>query len=92
MKITNVLNITEDVLIVGGVAIGISQIESILGITLLAVQLCLIIYKGVALIVKHIKNKDYKSAIKQGEQTLEDVKDTLEKSGIVNKENGKDSK
>lgn len=74
----NVLNILEDVTIVGGVAIGISTIETILGIIILAIQLCLILYKGIMKIIELVKKKKYDEiddALEETKDQLEDLKD-----------------
>lgn len=74
----NVLNILEDVTIVGGVAIGISTIETILGIIILAIQLCLILYKGIRKIIELVKKKKYDEiddALEETKDQLEDLKD-----------------
>lgn len=56
MKIDKV----NDALIVLGAYIGLSQIETILGVIILSFQILLIIYKGVFKIIEKIKNKQYK--------------------------------
>ena len=74
----NVLNILEDVTIVGGVAIGISTIETILGIIILSVQLAIILYKGIRKIIELVKQKKYDEiddALKKTKDQLEDLKD-----------------
>ena len=87
MKLNNVINITEDVLIVGGVAVGVAQIETILGIVLLSVQLLIILYKGISLIIKHVKNKDYNSAVDQAKDTINKIEETIDNSNVI-KNNG----
>ena len=87
MKLNNVINITEDVLIVGGVAVGVAQIETILGIVLLSVQLLIILYKGLSLIIKHVKNKDYNSAVDQAKDTIDKIEETIDNSSVI-KNNG----
>ena len=74
----NVLNILEDVTIVGSVAIGISTIETILGIIILSVQLAIILYKGIRKIIELVKNKKYDEiddALNETKDQLEDLKD-----------------
>ena len=74
----NVLNILEDVTIVGGVAIGISTIETILGIIILSVQLAIILYKGIRKIIELVKQKKYDEiddALNKTKDQLEDLKD-----------------
>ena len=70
------LNIVEDVLIGSGLVVGISlvDIQTILGIIILAVQVCLILFKGGKRIYDAIKKKDTKEI----ENALEDTKDALE--------------
>ena len=56
--------IFEDALIVFGVALSVDMIKSILGIILLVIQICLILYKGIRLAYKHAKDKNYQEVIK----------------------------
>ena len=70
----NVLNILEDATIVGGVAVGLSTIQTILGIIILSVQVVLILYKGIRKIVELVKKKKYDEI----DDALEDTKDQLE--------------
>ena len=74
----NVLNILEDATIVGGVAIGLSTIQTILGIIILSVQVILILYKGIMKIVELVKKKKYDEiddALEETKDQLEDLKD-----------------
>ena len=75
----NAIEGVEDVCIVLGVAISLDQIETIFGIVLLSIQIGLILWKGINLIYKHIKNKDYKQAIEQAQKTANDIKDVVDK-------------
>lgn len=74
----NVLNILEDVTIAGGVAIGISTIETILGIIILSVQILIILYKAIMKIIELVKKKKYDEiddALEETKDQLEDLKD-----------------
>lgn len=71
----NVTNILEDVSIVFGVTIGVTQIESILGIIILVFQIVLILYKGTRKIIEKIKKKDLDGI----EEDLKETTDELEK-------------
>lgn len=74
----NVLNILEDATIVGGVAVGLSTIQTILGIIILSVQVILILYKGIRKIVELVKKKKYDEiddALEKTKDQLEDLKD-----------------
>lgn len=77
----------ENLTVVIGTALGLSQIETILGIIILCVQLVIIIYKGIYLIVKHIKNKEYGAVIND----LENISESLEdiKKDVKGDDNGK---
>ena len=75
----NAIEGVEDVCIVLGVAISLDQIETIFGIVLLSIQIGLILWKGINLIYKHVKNKDYKQAIEQVQKTTNDIKDVVDK-------------
>ena len=79
----NVLNILEDVTIAGGVAIGISTIETILGIIILSVQILIILYKAITKIIELVKKKKYDEI----DDALEETKDQLE--DLKDKTNGK---
>ena len=68
-----VLNITEDVLIVCGVAISLQQIYTIFGIVLLAIQICLIIAKGIIKVYQHIKTKKLEEAVKDIEEAQSEI-------------------
>ncbi len=70
----NVLNILEDATIVGGVAIGLSTIQTILGIIILSVQVILILYKGIRKIIDLVQKKKYDEI----DDALEETKDQLE--------------
>lgn len=76
-------NLIEDGLIVGGVAISLPMIQSILGIIILSFQVVLILYKGISRIVKAIKNKNPKEL----EDALNDTKGELE--NLKDKTDGK---
>ena len=82
MKHVN-LNVLEDVLIVGGTAISLSMIQTILGIIILSVQIILILWKAGLRIYKAIKNKK----VDDVDDALEDAKGELE--SLKNKTNGK---
>ena len=75
----NVTEIVEDAMICFGVVISIDQIESILGIVILSFEICWILWKGISRIIKHVKNKDYKSAIEETQNTLEDINNVVDK-------------
>ena len=71
--------VTEDALIVMGVAIGLDQIESVLGIVILSIQIALILFKGGKLVYNKIKNKDYTGAIETVKDTVDKVEDNVKK-------------
>lgn len=77
------INVLEDVLIAGGVAISLPMIESILGIIILSVQVCLILWKAGKKIYQAIKNKKYDEI----DDTLKETQDQLE--DLKGKEDGK---
>ena len=72
--LNNKINIFEDVLIIGGISISITMIQSILGIIILSFQIALILYKGIRNLVKLIKGKEYDKV----EETLKDTTEQLE--------------
>lgn len=81
------LNRIENLTVAIGTALGLSQIETILGIIILCFQLVIILYKGIYLIVKHIKNKNFGAVI----DDLENISESLDdiKKEVKGDENGK---
>lgn len=73
------LNTLLDISIGGGIVISLIDIQTYLGIGILAIQLILLITKGIIAIVKHVKNKNYDEAIKTIEKTNEDLTKLAEK-------------
>jgi len=76
----NKLEIVDDVLIVFGVALSIDQIKTILGIILLSVQIILILYKGIKILIGHIKKKDYNEAVKTVNDITRQIQDAIDKT------------
>ena len=62
-----------------GVTIGLSQIQTILGIVVLTFQCVLIIYKCVRNIIKHVKEKDADGVQKDLEETIDALENLSEK-------------
>ena len=79
-KVKNVTNILEDVSIVFGVTIGLSQIQTILGIIVLSFQVILIIFKCVMKIIGHVKNKDVAAIEHDLEETIESLENLSDKN------------
>lgn len=77
------INVLEDALVVGGVAISITMIQQILGIVILAFQIVLILIKAGVKIYNLIKQKKYKEV----EQCIDETKGELE--NLKDKTNGK---
>lgn len=77
------LNVLDDVLIIGGVTISLSMIQTILGIVILSAQVVLIITKGVLKIRSAIKKKNTKEI----EEAINETKGELE--NLKEKTNGK---
>lgn len=72
------INVLEDVLIIGGVTISVTMIQSILGIIILSFQIVLILIKGAKKIYDLIKNKKYdevEDALEETKGELENLKD-----------------
>lgn len=72
------LNVLDDVLIIGGVTISLSMIQTILGIVILSAQVVLIITKCALKIRSAIKNKNTKEiedAINETKGELENLKE-----------------
>ena len=79
------INIFEDVLIIGGIAIGISQIYTILGIIILSLQIILILYKFGYRIYELIKKKKYDEI----DDVIEDTTHQLEQLSDKQNQDGK---
>lgn len=74
----------ENGLIVLGSLLGISQLESILGIILLSVQVILVLWKCGRKIYESVKDKrlkDVDEALKDAQEELEELKDNLKDKG-----------
>ena len=71
------INIIEDILIASGIVVTVSleQVYTIFGIILLAVQIGLIIAKGVIKVVDHVKKKKLEEAVKDIEDTQKEIND-----------------
>lgn len=72
------LNVLDDGLIIGGVAVSLSMIQTILGIVILSAQVVLIITKGILKIYNAVKNKQPKEvedAINETKGELENLKE-----------------
>lgn len=72
------LNVIEDVLIGAGVGVALIDIQTILGIILLAVQLSLLLFKLITRILNGIKNKkpeEIETALKDAEEEIKSLSD-----------------
>ena len=72
------INVLEDVLIIGGVTISVTMIQSILGIIILSCQIVLILFKAGKKIYDLVKAKKYdeiENTLKETQDQLEDLKD-----------------
>ena len=77
------INVLEDVLIIGGISVSVTMIQSILGIIILSFQIILILFKAGKKIYDLLKAKKYDEI----ENTLQETQDQLE--DLKNKEDGK---
>lgn len=73
------INIIEDVLIVGGVALSLTNIYTIMGIILLSFQIVLILIKAGIKIYQHIKAGKLDEAVKDIEDTQKEIDDVTKK-------------
>lgn len=78
------INIIEDVLIIGGVALSLTNIYTIMGIVLLAFQIGLIIAKVIIKVVQKVKEGKLEDAVKDIEDAQKEINDVTEK----HKDNG----
>lgn len=81
--LSNVVDTSENITLAGGVVVSLSMIQTILGITLLVINICLIVTKCVIKIVEKVKKGDVAGAVK-------DIEDTQKELDSLNKDNGKD--
>lgn len=68
----------ENLSIVLGSLIGLSNIEDILGIIILVFQIILILYKVIKKVIDKIKNKEYNELEEEVEKAIEDLKKAKE--------------
>lgn len=80
----HLIKVLDNSCIVINTAIGLSQIETLLGIIILSVQIILIIAKAVKKIIEYVKKKDIDSAIKEGEDLVDKLNEIKDKD----KDNG----
>lgn len=72
----DVLNKIESVMLLGGFAIGISNMETIVGLIYLIIQVCILITKIVLALYNKLKHNDIEGAIdvlEEGQEKLEDL-------------------
>ena len=81
--LSNVVDTSENITLAGGVVVSLSMIQTILGITLLVINICLIVTKCVIKIVEKVKKGNVAGAVK-------DIEDTQKELDSLNKDNGKD--
>ena len=82
--------VVDNVLIVCGVTIALVDIQTILGIIILAFQVILIIYRLVRGIIEHYKNKEYdkiETDIQNGIEQIQNLSDSVKNNG--NKQSSK---
>ena len=80
-KTMQVINAVEDVTLFGGTAVSLSMIQTILGITLLVINICLIITKLVFKIIDRVKKNDIKGVVEDIEKTQDELKSLDSKDG-----------
>ena len=79
------INVLEDVLIIGGISVSVTMIQSILGIIILSFQIILILFKAGKKIYDLIKAKKYdeienqKLSSEEGRKFMESTKKMVEK-------------
>ena len=70
-----VVNVMEDVSLAGGTAISLTMIQTILGITLLAINIVLILVKIGLKVYSKIKKGDIEGAVNDIEEGQKEIKD-----------------
>ena len=73
------LNIIENISIALGISLSLTQIQTIMGIVLLAFQIGLILTKVIIKLVQHIKAGKLDEAVKDIEDAQEEIKDATKK-------------
>lgn len=81
--LSNVVDTSENITLAGGVVVSLSMVQTILGITLLIINICLIVAKCVIKVVEKVKKGDTQGAVK-------DIEDTQKELNSLDKDNGKD--
>lgn len=71
----NKLNLIQDTITIGGIALSIPIIESILGVILLSLNILILLYRGGYRIYEHIKKKEFDKI----DDALEETRDEIEK-------------
>ena len=71
------LNKIESIMLVGGFAIGISNMETIIGIIYLIIQVIILLSKIGLSVYKKLKDKDIKGAIEILDESKEELEDLL---------------
>lgn len=87
----NIMNYVETALLVGGVAIGLSEIQTIAGIAILSVQVILLIVRLIFMIVEKAKKKDYAGIVSDVDETLKVIEEKTaeEKKRLAEEEKAK---
>ena len=83
------MNYVEDGVIVAGVSYGIAEIQTILGIILLALNIGLILYKMIYKIVTHVKNKEFDKIDDDIQDAIDSVKEQKDNMNSQEDKNGK---
>ena len=73
------LNIIENISIALGISLSLTQIQTIMGIVLLAFQIGLILTKVIIKLVQHVKAGKLDEAVKDIEDAQEEIKDATKK-------------
>lgn len=84
----NLSNVIDNVLLVFGFTFALNDIESILGITLLIIQITWLFSKFFLRVYAKIKNKDYDSIDKDIEDLENGLKDKIESTKKGSEEHG----
>ena len=79
------INILEDCLIVGGVAISLTMIQTLLGIVILSVQLILIVAKAIVKIRDALKSGNTEEI----KQVIDDTQEQIKRLSESEKNDGK---
>lgn len=71
----NIMNYLETALLVGGVSIGLAEIQTLAGVIILGIQVVLLLVRLIFMIVDKAKKKDYQGIAQEIDGTLKVIEE-----------------